>query len=62
MSTITDYQTGQTSAEEKDFLLWMIGSRRVKPIQIKTLDNYYGWVLSSIVAVRCRMNPSESFR
>jgi len=62
MSTTTDFQTGQTSAEEKDFLLWMSDSRRVKPIQIKTLDNYDGWVLSAIVAVGCQMNPSESFR
>jgi hypothetical protein len=46
MSTTTDFQTGQTSAEEKDCLLWMSDSRRVKPIQIKTLDNYDGWVLS----------------
>jgi hypothetical protein len=23
MSTTTDFQTGQTSAQQKDFLLWM---------------------------------------
>jgi len=62
MSTTTDFQTGQTSAEEKDFLLWMSDSRRVKPIQIKTLDNYDGWVFSLGGAVKCRMSPRESFR
>ncbi|MGB6279958.1 MAG: hypothetical protein WBG24_12710 [Syntrophobacteria bacterium] len=51
MSTTTDFQTGQTSAEEKDFLLWMSDSRRVKPIRDEELNNYDGWILNSVGAV-----------